>query len=799
MSITESSWFLLLFLFYCFSFTTLLSNGASTISAGESISGDQTIISEPDGNFELGFFATGNKSQNYYIGIWYRNISERTFVWEANRDKPISDKSSSQLKLLEDGNLALLDSSKSHIWCTNLTSLTMNSTEAVLLDSGNLVLRHKLNSSAFIWQSFDHQTNAWLPGGKLGRNKLTNTSQMLTSWKNSEDPAMGIFSYQLDPAGSNQYFLWWNRSQRYWTSGSWNGHRFGAVPQMDDNNYFNYSYVSNQNESYFTYNVYNTSFITRSVMDVTGQIKQFVWLDGVGWNLFYSQPSHVCEVYVLCGPFGACNRQHLPFCECLQGFSPRSTTDYYNLSDWSGGCVRRTPLLCGNNVSVNKEKDGFLLMPNMRLPANPQSLEVESAQACELACLNSCSCAAYTYDDRCSVWEGNLLNLQRLSQGDSGGGNLYLKLAASELSSSGGKKKRSLTGTIVGVISGVVLLLGSVLVLFLWWRRRNLFGHSNQIEGSLVQFSYKDLQIATKNFAEKIGRGGFGCVFKGTLPDLTVVAVKKLEGLSQGEKQFRSEVSTIGMIQHINLVRLRGFCCQGSKRLLVYDLMPKGSLDSHLFHDKKDFKLLDWKTRYQIALGTAKGITYLHEKCRDCIIHSDIKPGNILLDAEFCPKVADFGMAKIVGRDFSRVLTSMRGTIGYIAPEWISGAAITAKADVYSYGMLLFELISGRRNSDQRGDWKFRYFPTWAARKINENREIISLLDHRLEGDADHTELTRACKVACWCIQDEADRPPMGLVVQMLEGVMDVNPPPLPKTLQTYADIHEDASESSSN
>ncbi|XP_043688253.1 G-type lectin S-receptor-like serine/threonine-protein kinase At2g19130 [Telopea speciosissima] len=800
MGITESSWFFVSVMFHCFSLKTLLSDGASIISVGDSISGDQTIISEPDGNFELGFFATGSKSQNYYIGIWYRKISERTIVWEANRDKPISDKSSSQLTLQEDGNLVLLDSSKTRIWSTNLTSITLNSTEAVLLDSGNLVLRHKLNSSAFIWQSFDHQTNTWLPGGKLGLNKLTNTSQMLTSWKNSEDPGMGIFSCELDPTGSSQYFLLWNRSQRYWTSGSWNGHIFSLVPEMEGNTYFYYSYVSNQNESYFTYNVYNTSMITRFVMDVTGQVKQLLWLDGVGWNLFWSQPRQICEVYALCGAFSTCNQQDLPLCVCLQGFSPRSTTNYYNLSDWSGGCVRRTPLLCGNNISANGEKDGFLPIPNVKLPVNPQSLAVESAQACKLACLNSCSCTAYVYDGGCSVWEGDLLNLQLLSQSDSGGGNLYLKLAASELSNYRGKKKGSFTGAIVGVTSGVVLLLGSVLVLFLWWRRRNVFGNLNQIGDSLVQISYRDLQIATKNFSELVGRGGFGCVFKGTLPGLTVVAVKKLQGLSQGEKQFRSEVSTIGTIQHINLVRLRGFCCQGTKRLLVYDFMPKGSLDSHLFHDRKDIEILDWKTRYQIALGTARGLAYLHEKCRDCIIHCDVKPENILLDAEFCPKVADFGMAKLVGREFSRVLTSMRGTIGYLAPEWISGVAITAKADVYSYGMMLFELISGRRNSDQCGDGKVRYFPTWAARKINENGEIISLLDCRLEGYADHAELTKACKVACWCIQDdEAHRPSMGLVVQMLEGVMDVNPPPFPRTLQTFEDIEEDFNESSSN
>jgi len=212
--------------------------------------------------------------------------------------------------------------------------------------------------------------------------------------------------------------------------------------------------------------------------------------------------------------------------------------------------------------------------------------------------------------------------------------------------------------------------------------------------GSLVAFAYKDLQTATKNFSEKLGGGGFGSVFKGVLPNSSLIAVKKLESWSQGEKQFRTEVSTIGNIQHVNLVRLLGFCSEGTSRLLVYDFMPNGSLDSHLFTEK-DSDFLDWKTRYQNSMGTARGLAYLHEKCRDCIIHCDIKPENILLDAEFFPKVSDFGLAKLVGREFSRVLTTMRGTRGYLAPEWISGVAITAKAVGSSYGMMLFEFVSG--------------------------------------------------------------------------------------------------------
>lgn len=182
-------------------------------------------------------------------------------------------------------------------------------------------------------------------------------------------------------------------------------------------------------------------------------------------------------------------------------------------------------------------------------------------------------------------------------------------------------------------------------------------------------------------------------------------------------------------------------------------------------------------------------MVYLHEKCRDCIIHCDIKPENILLDDEFCPKVADFGLAKLVGRDFSRVLTTMRGTRGYLAPEWISGVAITAKADVYSFGMMLLELVSGRRNSELCDGGKTKFFPSWAANVVIEGGDVLMLLDERLDRVADEEEVTRICRVSCWCIQDDENiRPSMSQVLQILEGVSDVNKPPIPRSFKLLVD-----------
>ncbi|KAJ7981373.1 S-receptor-like serine/threonine-protein kinase [Quillaja saponaria] len=777
-------WLLFPVVILCFSSQIHHSLGADTISANQSLSGDQTIVSIGE-VFELGFFNPGNSS-NYYIGMWYKKISPQTVVWVANRENPVLDKNSAELRILE-GNLVLFNGSRLPIWSTNLKSSNSSSEIAVLRNNGNLVLRDSSNASELLWQSFDYPAHTWLPDSKMSRNKKTNKSQILTSWKNSQDPAPGLFSLELDPKGSTAYIILWNRSEQYWTSGAWNGQFFSSVPEMRvvrANIHFNFNFFSNEEEEYFIFSLN----MSRFELDVLGQIQVSSWIEGARvWNLYWSQPLQQCEVYALCGAFGSCNDESQQYCNCLTGFVPKFRSDW-DLKDYSGGCVRRASLQCGNTSLANGEKDKFLKLYSIGLPEHGQSLEVGSAEECESTCLNNCSCEAFAYDNSgCSIWGGDLLNMKQLAEDDSRGKILNIKLAASEFSIPK-NSKGMLVGVAVGSVTAVVVLLG--LLVFLILRRRRLVGIGKAVEGSLMAFGYRDLQNATKNFSEKLGGGGFGSVFKGALPDSSFIAVKKLESISQGEKQFRTEVCTIGTIQHVNLVRLRGFCSEGTKKLLVYDYMPNGSLDSHLFQGKNS--PLNWKTRYEIALGTARGLTYLHEKCRDCIVHCDIKPENILLDSEFCPKVADFGLAKLIGRDFSRVLTTMRGTRGYLAPEWISGVAITAKADVYSYGMMLFEFVSGRRNSEPSEDGKVKFFPTWAASIIIKEDDVLSLLDPILDGNADVEELLRICKVAYWCVQDdETHRPSMGQVVQILEGVLDVNLPSVPRSLQVFVDNQE--------
>lgn len=379
------------------------------------------------------------------------------------------------------------------------------------------------------------------------------------------------------------------------------------------------------------------------------------------------------------------------------------------------------------------------------------------------------------------VWYTDLVNLQ--DNLDGSGDTIFIRLAASELPNSKTKKWR----VVSIIIGGFILLVCGVITCICFLRKRTMKAIIPiAVDGHLTTLKYSDLQLITKSFSEKLGSGSFGSVFKGALPDKTVVAVKKLEGFRQGEKQVRAEMSTIRTIHHINLVRLLGFCSHGAQRLLVCEHMQDGSLDRHLFVNNAG--ALSWSRRYQIAIGISKGLPYLHERCRDCIIHCDIKPDNILLDASFVPKVADFGLAKLLGRDFSRVLTSMRGTIGYLAPKWISGMAITSKADVFSYGMLLFEIISQRRNAEQGEQGANMFFPVLAAKKLLED-DVQTLLDPESVDVIDLEELGRACKVTCWCVQDEeSSRPSMGEIVQILEGFVDVSIPPVPRYLHVLAE-----------
>ncbi|KAK3138705.1 hypothetical protein QOZ80_5AG0372400 [Eleusine coracana subsp. coracana] len=776
------------------------------MAADRTLSGDEKLVSQ-GGKFALGFFQPEEGAAgSWYVGIWYHNISVFTPVWVANSDRPVSDPTASRLTIAADGNLVLLDPSGSRAWSTNAISNAKSGNAtvvAVLLDTGNLVLVPSRNASdQVLWQSFDHIGDTWLPGAKLRRDKLSAVIQQgMTSWRSRGDPAPGPYTLQPDPSGASQYVISMNgMREHYWASGYWNGEGFiGAWEVTGSGLYSEFLFATTDQEDYITYTLADNSTVYRFVMDVSGQVQALLWMEDLqAWNLIYSEPRTRCQVPRACGAFGVCSESTFDECLCVRGFRPRDAARW-GLRDYAGGCVRNAELRCGKNGS-NNDSDRFYLMLGVRLPDDGRAATgaPSSSGYCERACLDDCTCSAYAFNGSCILWHGDLQNLGNFYVGTDIG-DLYIRLAATELPGCRSHNKWRAVEIAVGALAIVCLVVAtSVLVVRINMSRRRAM-KVQCLEGCVASFTYRELKSFTNNFSDKLGGGSFGSVFRGQLPDrTTTIAVKKLEGLWQGEKQFRAEVSTLGTIHHVNLICLLGFCSDSGdqNKLLVYEYMPNGSLDRHLFR-----AMLSWRVRYQIAVDVAKGLAYLHDKCRDCIIHCDIKPENILLDAGFVPKVADFGLAKLLRRDFSRVLTTMRGTIGYLAPEWISGEPITAKADVYSYGMMLFEIVSGRRNADHRktesrtdpssgvggtdSDHAVAdelFFPVLAARRLAQAEgDVMALLDPALGGDADAEEVSRVCKVACWCIQDEAEaRPTMAEVVQVLEGVTKIDVPPVP-------------------
>lgn len=295
-----------------------------------------------------------------------------------------------------------------------------------------------------------------------------------------------------------------------------------------------------------------------------------------------------------------------------------------------------------------------------------------------------------------------------------------------------------------------------------------------------IRFSPEELELITKGYTTILGSGAFGVVYEGELSNGNQVAVKVLNSLDLGtEEQFKAEVSTIGRTYHINLVTLFGFCFHREKRALVYEFVQNGSLNNLLFGSLG--REVEFDKLHEIAIGTAKGIAYLHEECQHRIIHYDIKPENILLGLNLEPKVADFGLAKLCSRESSHVnVTHFRGTRGYAAPELWNLCQVNHKCDVYSFGIVLFEIVGRRRHFESAYSESQQFLPKWTW-DMFENNELPVMLSLCGIEEKDREKAQRMVMVALWCVQySPFDRPLMSNVVKMLEGDMEIRTPPFP-------------------
>nr|AAL17678.1 S-locus glycoprotein [Raphanus sativus] len=401
----------------------------NTLSSTESltISSNRTLVS-PGDVFELGFFRTNSR---WYLGIWYKKLSERTYVWVANRDNPLSN-SIGTLKI--SGNkLVILGHSNKSVWWTNITRGNESSpVVAELLANGNFVMRDSNNNSAsgFLWQSFDYPTDTLLPEMKLGYDLRKGLNRFLASWRSSDDPSSGDFLYKLETGRIPEFYLS-SGIFRLHRSGLWNGIRFSGIPEDQKLSYVVYNFTENREEVAYTFRMTNNNIYSRLTLSYSGYIERQTWNPSLGiWNVVWSFPlDSQCDVYRMCGPYSYCDVNTSPICNCIQGFNP-SNVEQWDLKSWSGGCIRRTPLSCS--------RDGFNRMKNVKLPETTMAIVDRSigVKECEKRCLSDCNCTAFANADirnggtGCVIWTGALEDIRTYF---AEGQDLYVRLAAADL------------------------------------------------------------------------------------------------------------------------------------------------------------------------------------------------------------------------------------------------------------------------------------------------------------------------------------------------------------------------------
>lgn len=420
------------------------------VTADEPLKDGDTLVSSGE-TFELGFFRPGRYSNLTFLGIWYKHVqaADRTVVWVANRDSPLMD-SSGVLQIGNQGNVVLVNGSGGVVWSSNMT--TARRPVLQLLDTGNLVVVRdhdqitngeevegvmKQDQAEYLWQSFDYPSDTLLPGMKLGWDMRIGLERKLTSWRSSDDPSPGGYTFAIEPHGLPQAYLLHGTTLKY-RSGPWNGLRFSGVPEMKSKEMFDFRFVAGADEVYYSYDVIDRTLLSRLKVTHDGVLKRLTWVEqSKSWNLFWSAPKDQCDEYAVCGPYGMCNTDDSPVCECPPGFEPKSQ-EKWNLRDGSDGCVRSTLLMtteeCGGGGS------SFVRLTGMKLPETKGALVERRARGlgeCEAACRRNCSCMGYAPADvrgggsGCVWWDGDLVDIRAYDA--DGGQDMYLRVPASVL------------------------------------------------------------------------------------------------------------------------------------------------------------------------------------------------------------------------------------------------------------------------------------------------------------------------------------------------------------------------------
>ncbi|KAK9092255.1 hypothetical protein Syun_027166 [Stephania yunnanensis] len=745
-------------------FINRLCHATDTITYNKFLREGETIVSD-GGTYALGFFSPGI-SKLSYIGIWYNKIPEKTVVWVANRNNPMKDSSMGVLKINEDGNLAIFNGNEADpVWSTKVSVPMSDNISSTLiyklLNTGNLVLRDE-NKEDILWQSFDYPTNTRLPGMKLGWNLKSGLNWSLTSWKSRDDPSTGDFTYNFDPTGAPEFFIK-KGLRKLWRSEPWNG----LAKTLHSSTYY-YTFVNNPDEISIIANSYNTSVLSRLYLDELGIGRRLNWIeDTQTWSNIWSSSDDSCDYYGKCGSFGSCHSSNGHYCSCLPGFEPKSPRDW-DLKDGSKGCVRERELLCGKG-------DGFLKLEKMKIPDTSNarvdiSLEITD---CEIECRNNCSCTGYSSADvngsgsGCLVWFGELIDIRDYTEG---GQDLFVRVDAIELDNSmkdskgSSFSKKKLVLLCVLIVVGLFIFISALCCFFKKARRRGL-EHKERLQellsmptlatneetnakfDDLTIFYLDTIMLATERFslANKLGFGGFGPVYKVSCRD------------------GREIVSC---------------CVEEDEKMLIYEYMPNKSLDFLLFDRTEAHQ---WTGEYDIILflGLLGGSFYLHQDSIIRIVHRDLKASNILLDASMNPKISDFGMARIFGGNQTEGNTNrVVGTFGYMSPEYAMDGLFSAKSDVFSFGVLLLEIISGKKNTGFYCEDPSMNLIKHAW-KLWRDGTPLELVDHAMGASFPEQEVVKFIQVGILCVQENAgDRPTMSTVILMLSNDSTTIPTP---------------------
>ncbi|KAG7658073.1 PAN/Apple domain [Arabidopsis suecica] len=740
-------------------------------------------LSSSNGFYELGFF-NFNNSQNQYVGIWFKGIIPRVVVWVANREKPVTD-STANLAISNNGSLLLFNGKHGVAWSSG-EALVSNGSRAELSDTGNLIVIDNF-SGRTLWQSFDHLGDTMLPSSTLKYNLATGEKQVLSSWKSYTDPSVGDFVLQITPQVPTQVLVT-KGSTPYYRSGPWAKTRFTGIPLMDDTFTGPVSVQQDTNGSGSLTYLNRNDRLQRTMLTSKGT-QELSWHNGTDWVLNFVAPEHSCDYYGVCGPFGLCVKSVPPKCTCFKGFVPKLIEEWKR-GNWTGGCVRRTELYCQGN-STGKYANVFHPVARIKPPDFYEFASFVNVEECQKSCLHNCSCLAFAYIDGigCLMWNQDLMDAVQFSEG---GELLSIRLARSELG--GNKRKKAITASIVSLSLVVIIAF----VGFCFWRYR--VKHNADITTDASQVSWRNdlkpqdvpgldffdmhtIQTATNNFSisNKLGQGGFGPVYKGKLQDGKEIAVKRLSSSSgQGKEEFMNEIVLISKLQHKNLVRILGCCIEGEEKLLIYEFMLNNSLDTFLFDSRKRLEI-DWPKRLDIIQGIARGIHYLHRDSHLKVIHRDLKISNILLDEKMNPKISDFGLARMYqGTEYQDNTRRVVGTLGYMAPEYAWTGMFSEKSDIYSFGVLMLEIISGEKISRFSYGKEEKTLIAYAWESWCDTGGI-DLLDKDVADSCRPLEVERCVQIGLLCVQHQpADRPNTLELLSMLTTTSDLPPPEQP-------------------